>query len=156
MKKHFYTTMQLFCCILLIGFFSCKKVDKAVDRPKEALIQANWEINSITLKFYQGGVLVKDSIVKQDPKPRNYALFTGSGSGSVAYCFNATASTTGTYAFVGTDSINASLTAGLTGISTSGNWYNQLLTETNFNVIGRGTSADFPGGYVDIYQCFVR
>jgi hypothetical protein len=153
MKKQFYL-LQLGCFILLIGFFSCKKVDKAVNRPKEELIQANWEINKIQLKFYQGGVLVKDSTVKQDPKPRNFALF--SGPGSVEYCFNATTPSMGTYSFVGTDSINASLTAGISGLNTSGNWYNQLLTETNFNVIGKGTSPSYSGGYVIIYQSFVR
>ncbi|MEP6674690.1 MAG: hypothetical protein ABJA78_06035 [Ferruginibacter sp.] len=153
MKKHFYKTMQLGCCILLIGFFSCKKTDKAVDRPKEELIQAKWSINRIQLKFYQGSVLVKDSIVKQDPKPENFATFSG---GNVEYRFNSPTSDMGTYTFSGTDSVYASLSANLTGVNTTGKWYNQLLTETNFNVIGRGTSPYYPGGYVDIYQSFVR
>ena len=155
MKKHFYQTMQLFCCILLIGFFSCKKTDKAVARPKEDLIQAKWSINRIQLKFYQNGVLVKDSTVKQDPKPENFATF--SGPGAVEYRFNTTTSDMGTYAFIGADSLNSTLiSTGLTNINTSGRWFNQLLTETNFNVIARGTSPSYPGGYVEIYQSFVR
>ncbi len=154
MKRKFY----LLSCISMLAtviFTGCKKEDKAVARPKEQLIQAKWEINKVQLKFYtSSGVLVKDSTVKQTPQPQNYATF--SGSSAVEYRFNKPTSDIGTYGFVGADSIYASIGTSIPDITTSGNWYNQLLTETNFNLIGRGTSPGYPGYYVIIYQNFVR
>ena len=154
MKRNFYAIAVL-CLFIIVSTTACKKVDKAVARPKEELIQAKWSINKVELKFYtNAGALVMDSTVKQTPQPENFVTF--SGSANVEYRFNKPTSDMGTYSFSGADSVYASIGSSIPDITTSGKWYNQLLTETNFNVIGKGTHAGYPGYYVIIYQSFVR
>jgi hypothetical protein len=153
MKRLFYTLLGI-TCISTMSFFSCKKTDQAVSKPKEELIVGKWSINRVQLKFFYGGILVKDSIVPPAPQPENFVSFTAAAS--FEYRFNKPTSDVGTYTFAGTDSIYASLGASIPNLTSTGKWYNQLLTVTNFNVIGRGTSTLYPGGYVDIYQSFVR
>lgn len=152
--KKLYLTLLGITCMGILCFTSCKKTDKAVAKPKEELILGKWSINKVQLKFYIGSTLMKDSTVPQTPQPENFVYF--SSPSGVEYRFNKPVSDVGTYSFVGEDSVYANLGTSIPNINTTGKWFNQLLTNTNFNVIGRGTSPMFPGGYVDIYQSFVR
>ncbi|MBP6430581.1 MAG: hypothetical protein KA319_02355 [Ferruginibacter sp.] len=103
MKKS--TLLLFFCCIVLFlsTLSSCEKDESIATRSKDQLIVGNWEINRIQLKIFQGGVFVKDTILKQNPRPKNYVMF-GSG-GNFEYKWNLEATDKGTYQLKGADSI---------------------------------------------------
>lgn len=127
---------------------SCKKEDAAVARPKEQLIVGKWSINRVQVKAYVGSTLVKDSIFTNKPLPENFVTFDAAGN--VEYRYNKATSDFGTYKFVGTDSVHATIAGVLY------RWKNMLLTETNFNVINTTAYPSIPGATADTYQTFVR
>jgi hypothetical protein len=147
MKKIVTLFGVLAVALLCLPFVSCKKKDPAVARPKEQLIAARWSINRIQVKSYLGGNLVKDSIVPQSPQPENFVRFDGAGN--VEYRFNKPTSDFGTYRFVGTDSVHATINGVLY------RWKNLLLTETNFNVVNTA-NMHLPGSTMETFQTFVR
>jgi hypothetical protein len=147
--KKFYPLMAV-CCLALMatGISSCKKGDPAIARSKEQLIVGKWSINRIQVKVFYGTTLAKDSLVPQRPVPENFVIF--SSNGTVEYRFNKPTSDMGTYTFVGTDSIHATIGGVLY------RWKNLLLTETNFNLFSTSTNPSLPGATINAYQTFVR
>lgn len=148
MKKMFTLCSVVAVIVMAAPFVSCKKGDPAVARPKEQLIAARWSINRIQIKAYASGTLVKDSIVPNKPLPENFVQFDGAGN--VEYRFNKSTSDFGTYAFVGEDSIHATIGGVLY------RWKNLLLTETNLNVVTTANVPLSPGMVAETYQTFVR
>ena len=132
---------SLFYCI------SCKK--PSVDaKPKEQLILGKWSINKIRISLVNNGVVLKDSTVPNTPQPENYVTFKADGS--LEYKLNSTVTNTGTYHFVGTDSVYATIG------TTLYKWKNLLLTDEIFNVQNTQTFPQFPGSTVETYQTFVK
>ncbi|HRI23948.1 MAG TPA: hypothetical protein PLZ45_04705 [Ferruginibacter sp.] len=141
-----FVTAGLFSVVLVSN--SCSKPDHSADLPKEQQVVGDWWINRIQLRIYQGGVFLKDTILKQTPHPRNYVQFDADGS--FRYQFNTYSPDAGTYRFAGADSL----------ISTSApqNYRWKMLTLTNvlFTVVSKGTDPAYPGAVVERYQTFVR
>jgi hypothetical protein len=149
MKNKF--TLSIFCITLVLStlLFSCKKEDTSPTKSKEELILGSWSINRIQLRLFYGGVFVKDTILKQSPKPTNYVLFETSGN--FEYRLNVKTAEKGTYQFVGTDSVIGNV------LPNAYRWKMLTLTEDLFTV--RSTSSNdpaFPGATVERYQTFVQ
>ena len=138
-------TAGLFSFSIFIG--SCAK-DTSTSLPKEQLVVGKWVINRVQLKVYQNNVLVKDTIIKSNPKPENFVQFDANGS--FEYKLNSTTSDIGTYEFTGPGTL-------VTNSSPkSYNWTMITLTDVLFTVITKGPDAAFPGAYVERYQTFTR
>ena len=140
---------------LLAGLFfvstivnSCAKADHSADLPIPEQLVGKWSINRIQLKIYSGGVFIKDTIVKQSPKPENFVSF--GANGSFEYRFNTNKSDVGTYSFSGLDSVVSS--------STPNNYKWKLLLVTNktFTTVSTGTDPAYPGCVVERYHSFLR
>ncbi len=141
--------------ILIAGLFaltvftnSCAKADHSADKPKEQQVVGKWTINRIQLKIYSSGVFIKDTILKQSPKPQNFVTFDANGG--FEYRFNTATSDLGTYTFSGTSSLTSS------SIPTSYNWSMLTLTNVLFTVVSKGSDPAFPGMFVERYQTFTR
>jgi hypothetical protein len=98
------TLFNVFCAGLCVigSLASCQK-DDTTTLPKEQLIQGNWEINRIQLKVYYAGVLTKDTILAQSPRPKNFVNF--GANKSFNYKWNTDTEDVGTYELKGADSI---------------------------------------------------
>ena len=148
--KTIFTALVLFACLLTVSVFtnSCAKPDHSADKPKEQQVVGKWSINRIQLKIFVNGTFIKDTILKQSPKPENYVQFEAAGG--FEYRFNTNTSDIGTYEFAG---------GGLVVSNSSPNSYSwTMLTLTNvlFTVVSKGTDPAFPGAFVERYQTFVR
>jgi hypothetical protein len=139
-------TAVLFSLSTLIN--SCAKKDTSVSLPKDQAVVGKWVINRVQLKIFQGGVFVKDTIIKSTPKPENMVKFEANGG--FEYKLNSTTSDLGTYEFVGA--------SGLVTNSTphSFNWTILTLTDVLFTAVSKGADPAFPGAYVERYQTFTR
>lgn len=140
------TTAALFLCL----FTSCKK-DDATDHsgPKETLIVRQWSINRIQLKLFNGSTFVKDTILKQTPKPKNFVSF--GADMSFEYCFNTTTKDPGTYVFKGADSIIATAASGIY------RWKLLMLTDQIFTTMTTtNNDPQFPGYKVERYYTLVH
>lgn len=132
---------------LLAMISSCEKPDTSADLPKEQQIVGQWYISRLQLNIFSGGVLVKDSIIPQ--QPYNFVKFDANGG--FEYRFNAPAASSGTYLFKGADSI-ISTTAGNTY-----RWKFLTLTKNLLTVSNTSTNNPaFPGSTVISYHTFGR
>ena len=148
--KTFIPLTALFTATLFLCLFntSCKKEDKDHSGPKETLIVHSWTINRIQLKLFNGSVFVKDTILKQTPKPRNFAAF--GADMSFEYCFNSMTKDPGTYVFKGADSIIATAASG------TYRWKLLMLTDQLFTTMTTtNNDPDFPGYKVERYYTLV-
>lgn len=135
----------LFSIITTAG--SCAKPDRSADLPKEQQIVGQWYISRLELNVYSGGILLKDSIIPQ--QPYNFVRFDAGGG--FEYRFNAPASTSGTYQFTGVDSI-ISVTPGNTY-----RWKFLTLTKNLLTVSSTSTNhPSYPGATVVSYHTFGR
>ncbi|MBL0146730.1 MAG: hypothetical protein IPP48_14365 [Chitinophagaceae bacterium] len=145
-----FTSLALLCAVVCTStlLISCDKADPTT-RPKEQLIVGNWEIGRIQLKVFYGGVFVKDTILKQAPRPKNYANFDANGG--FAYKWNLNAADIGTYQFKGTDSVITN------AIPNAYRWKMLTLTEDIFTVMNTTTNEPlYPGATVERYHTFIR
>ena len=142
--------------LLIAGLFSiaiilnaCAKPDHSADLPKEQQVVGEWYINRIQLKIYNGSTFLKDTIIPQSPKPKNFVKFDANAA--FEYKYNTTTSNIGTYQFVGSDSI-VSVTPAQTY-----RW--KMLTLTNVLFTTSSTSTNdpaFPGLRVETYYTLTR
>ena len=149
MKNPF--TAFLFIAILflvLVLLNSCAKADHSADLPKEQQVVGKWSINRIQLKIYSGGVFIKDTILKQTPKPENFVSFNAAGG--FEYRFNTATSDKGTYEFAGSGLLISN------SVPNTYNWTMLTLTSVLFTVVSKGPDPAFPGMFVERYQTFVR
>ncbi|MBL0184086.1 MAG: hypothetical protein IPP96_18105 [Chitinophagaceae bacterium] len=149
MKTYFsglFLTAGLFSVILFAD--SCAKADHSADLPKEQQVVGTWSINRIQLRIYQGGVFIKDTIIKQTPHPTNYVKFDAGGG--FEYKFNTYSPDAGSYQFVGADSVVSS------SIPQNYRWKMLTLTNVLFTVVSKGSDPGFPGAVVERYETFVR
>jgi hypothetical protein len=149
MKKS--TLVIVFCTILLSGstLTSCDKDENAPTRSKEQLIVGTWEINRLQLKVFYNGVFTRDTILKQNPRPKNYVNF-GAG-GEFAYKWNLEALDAGTFQFKGADSI-------ITNAIPDAHRF-KLLTLTEDLLTLKNTYSNeplFPGATVEKYHTLIR
>lgn len=150
--KTYRSSTAFFTCALLLCLvnISCKKTENQDEgKSKEQLIARKWDINRIQLRLYNGSTFVKDTILRNTPKPKNFV--TLGSDGSFQYCFNKATSDLGTYAFKGADSIIT------TSAPTAYRWKLLTLTSQLFTVVSTSSSdPDFPGyNKVERYQTFV-
>lgn len=148
MKTNFTSLVVIAGLFSIIAMTSsCAKPDHSADLPKEQQIVGQWYISRLELNIYSGAVLVKDSIVPQ--QPYNFVRFDAGGS--FAYRFNAPSANSGTYQFTGVDSIIS---------VTPGNTYRwKFLTLTKNLLTVRNTSTTnpaFPGQTVVSFHTFGR
>ena len=147
MKKNLHLVHILLGSIFLLTITSCLKkgIKDAVTLDKAA---GKWSINAVRYKIYYG-TTPKDSTVPWRPVVENYVSFDGVSR--LEYCFNASSSTGGEYAFAGSDSIDLKVGTEIN------RWKIDLLTNTNFNIERTSTDNNsFPGATVVTYQGFVR
>lgn len=142
-------------CLVIASLFSisvllnsCAKKDYSIDVPKQQLVVGKWNINRIQLKIFEGGVFVKDTILKQTPKPENYVSFNASGA--FEYRFNTSNSDKGTFEFAGSNMLISN------SAPNTYNWTILTLTRELFTVVSKGTDPSFSGAVVERYQTFVR
>lgn len=147
MKKHLHFVLPLLGSFFLLTIISCKKgIKDPVNLDKAS---GKWAINAIRYKIYYGTNDPKDSTVPWKPVVENYVSFDGVSR--LEYCYNASTSTGGEYAFVPGDSIDIKLGTEIR------RWKIDLLTNTNFNIETTSTNnTSFPGATVVTYQGFVR
>lgn len=148
--KTTFTSLALIVCLFSLSVLtdSYAKPDHSADLPKEQQVVGKWNINRIQLKLYSGGTFVKDTILKQTPKPENFVQF--SATGGFEYRFNTTNSDLGTYEFGGSGSLISNSTPN------TYSWTILTLTNVLFTVVSKGTDPAFPGMFVERYQTFVR
>lgn len=150
MKSNF-TSLLIIAGLFTITIFtgSCAKSDNSADLPKQQLIVGEWYIARVQLRLYSGNSFIKDSIITNTPKPKNFVRFDA-GSG-FEYKYNTTSSNVGEYAFAGLDSI-ISITPAVTY-----RWKLLLLTK---NLLTTSTTATndpaFPGLKVETYYTLSR
>ncbi len=148
--KRFSTPLLIIAGLISLSVISnsCAKADHSADLPKEQQVVGKWNINRIQLKIFVGGVFVKDTILKQTPKPENFVSFTATGG--FEYRFNTNTSDIGTYEFASGGKL-------ITNSSPKTyDWTTLTLTNVLFTVVSKGTDPAFPGAYVERYQTFVR
>jgi hypothetical protein len=133
---------------LSILYNSCTKADTSTNLPKEQQVVGEWVINRVQLKIFQNGVFVKDTIIKSNPKPKNFVRFDANGG--FEYKLNSTTSDIGTYEFAGSGSLITN------SAPTSYNWTMITLTDVLFTLVSKGSDPAFPGAYVERYQTFTR
>lgn len=149
--KNLYSALRYFVVISCFGIIlnSCSKSDDSSNLPKEQQIVGQWGINRVQLKLYSGSTFLKDTIIPNTPKPKNYIIF--GSDGSFEYKYNTTTSNIGTYQFAGADSVIA---------TTSGGTYRwKMLTLTNVLYTQVNTSTNdpaFPGLKVETYYTLTR
>lgn len=148
MKKYLLQLPAIAGLTMLAIGSSCKKgISDPITLDKAS---GKWSINAIRLKIYDGTTgTTKDSTIPWRPTPENYVSFDGVSN--IKYCFNSTATLTGAYSFIGTDSINLKIG------SDNKRWKVLLLTETNFNI--ETTTVDkssLPSKTTVTFQGFVR
>ena len=136
----------LFSVSVLIN--SCAKPDHSADLPREQQVVGKWNINRIQLKIFMGGAFIKDTILKQTPKPENFVSFNATGK--FEYRFNTTTSDLGTYEFAGSGLLISN------SAPNTHKWTMLTLTSVLFTVVSKGTDPAFPGAMVERYQTFVR
>lgn len=136
----------MFCLISLTN--SCAKADHSADIPKEEQVVGKWNINRIQLKIYVDGIFIKDTIVKQSPKPENFVKFDANGG--FEYRFNTATSDIGTYKFAESSSLVS------TSTPNTYSWTTLTITNVLFTVVSKGADPAFPGALVERYQTFVR
>ncbi len=141
-----FVTAGLFSLVLFTG--SCSKPDHSADLPKEQQVVGTWTIQRIQLRIYQGGMFIKDTILKQTPHPTNYVKFDANGA--FEYRFNTYTPDAGTYQFSGSDGIVSN------SLPQSYNWKMLTLTNVLFTVVSTGSDPAYPGALVERYQTFVR
>ncbi|MBX2935222.1 MAG: hypothetical protein KF825_13335 [Ferruginibacter sp.] len=149
--KPIYRGFLLFACILItaITLNSCAKKDHSTDLPKEQQIVGQWGINRVQLRLYSGTTFLKDTIIPNIPKPKNYIVFDA-GSG-FEFKYNSATSNTGTYQFSGTDSLIA-VTPGVTY-----RWKMLTMTNVLFTIMNTSTNDPaFPGLKVETYFTLTR
>jgi hypothetical protein len=144
------TALLFIAGLFSVSFFnsSCAKADNSAVIPKEQQVVGKWSINRIQLKIFNGGVFIKDTILKQTPVPENFVKFEANGS--FEYRFNTAASDIGTYEFAAAGSLISN------SVPKTYNWTMLTLTNVLFTVVSKGTDPAFPGAYVERYQTFVR
>lgn len=146
-----FTSFALVCATFVLSSLltSCDKDENAATKSKEQLIVGTWEINRIQLKVFYGGFFTKDTILKQNPRPKNYVNF-GAG-GEFAYKWNLEALDAGTFQFKGADSIIT------TAIPDAHRF--KLLTLTEDLLTLKNTYSNeplFPGATVEKYHTLIR
>mgnify|MGYP003478505502 FL=1 len=149
--KNIYRAILLFAGLFsaITVLNSCAKPDHSADLPKEQQIVGQWGINRVQLKLYSGSTFLKDTIVPNTPKPKNYIIF--GADGSFEYKYNTITSNTGTYQFAGTDSLIA-ITPG-----TTYKWKMLTMTNVLFTQVNTSTSDPaFPGLKVETYYTLTR
>ena len=127
---------------------SCEK-DETTTKSKEQLIVGNWEINRIQLRVFYGGVFAKDTILKQNPRPKNFVNF--GAAGSFNYKWNSDTEDVGTFQFKGVDSV-------VTDTKPDGHRY-KLLTLTEDLLTLKNTYSNeplYPGATVEKYHTLIR
>lgn len=139
-------TASLFSIIVVSG--SCAKADHSADLPKEQQVVGTWTIQRIQLRIYQGGVFIKDTILKQTPHPTNYVKFDANGG--FEYRFNTYAPDAGTYQFSGSNMLVSN------SLPLNYSWKMLTLTNVLFTVVSSGSDPAYPGALVERYQTFVR
>lgn len=127
---------------------SCSKTKDTVAKPKEQQVIGKWNINRVQLRLYYGGVFSKDTIIKQTPMPENFVKFEAPAN--FEYRFNKNTSDTGTYSFIGADSVISNVTSKVY------RWKILTLTDVLFTVMNTSTDPAYPGATVETYQTFVR
>ena len=128
---------------------SCAKTDTSNDLPKEQQIVGKWEINRVQLRLYYSGVFTKDTILSSLPTPQNFTQFDASNGFQL--CYNSTSVQTGSYAWVGADSL-ISITS-----SNTYRWKMLTLTSKLFTTMSTSTSdSSFPGAKVETYYTLIR
>lgn len=148
MKTTFSTLLLVGSILSVFTLQSCAKADHSADLPKEQQVVGKWSINRIQLKVFINGSFVKDTILKQTPKPENFVRFDAGGG--FEYRFNTTSSDLGTYEFAGGGALIANASP------TSYNWKMLTLTNVLFTVVSKGADPNFPGAIVERYETFVR
>ena len=148
--KTTYTSLLFIAGLFCVTVFSnsCTKADTSTDLPKEQQVVGEWVINRVQLKIYQKGVFVKDTIIKSNPKPKNFVRF--GADGSFEYKLNSTTSDIGTYEF------GSAATLVTNSSPNAYNWTMITLTNVLFTVVSKGSDPAFPGYYVERYQTFTR
>ncbi len=149
--KNLITVSLLIVGIVILSCFasSCAKPDTSSDKPKEQQVIGEWFIDRVQLKIYYSNIFFKDTIIYRAPKPKNFVQFDANNS--FKYCFNSYTINTGTYQFVGSDSLIA------TTPSKIYNWKMLTLTNEIFTVVSTSISDPvFPGAKVETYQTFGR
>jgi hypothetical protein len=146
-----FTSLAFLCASFLITsvFTSCEKDEAAATKSKEQLIVGTWEINRIQLKVFYGGVFTRDTILKQNPRPKNYITF--GAAGEFAYKWNLEALDAGSFQFKGADSIIT------TAIPDAHRF--KLLTLTDDLLTLKNTYSNeplFPGATVEKYHTLIR
>lgn len=149
--KTTYTALLFIAGLFSVTIFlsACAKPDHSADLPKEQQVVGEWYINRIQLKIYNGATFLKDTIIPQSPKPKNFVKFDA-GAG-FEYKYNTTTSNIGTYQFVGSDSI-VSVTPAQTY-----RWKMLMLTTVLFTTSSTSTNDPaFPGLRVETYYTLTR
>jgi hypothetical protein len=131
----------------LLFTLGCKK-SNVENGTKETLILGKWNIVKIELNIYNNTTLLKDSVLPYTPQPANYVIFNANGT--LEYKFNKPTTDLGTYQFVGSDSVYATIGGSLY------KWKNLLLTTQLFNVKNTQSYQPLPGTIVHTYQSFAR
>lgn len=127
---------------------SCAKADHSTDLPNDQQIIGKWSINRIQLKIYVNGVFIKDTILKQTPKPENFVQFQSGGG--FEYRFNTATSDVGTFELTPVSKV-------VTNSSPQTyNWTILTLTDVLFTVVSKEPDPAYPGALVERYQTFVR
>ncbi len=146
-----FTALLLIAGLLTTTLFSssCAKPDHSADLPKEQQIVGEWYIARVQLRLYSGNSFIKDTIITNSPKPKNFVRFDA-GNG-FEYKYNTTGSNIGEYAFSGLDSI-ISITPAVTY-----RWKLLMLTK---NLLTSSTTSTndpaFPGLKVETYYTLSR
>ena len=149
--KNLYTVSVLLFCTLITSCFisSCAKPDTSTDKPKEQQVVGEWFIERVQLRLYYNNIFTKDTIIFRAPKPKNFVNFESNLN--FQYSFNTTTIQSGTYQFVGSDSLVA------TTPSKIYRWKMLTLTSKIFTVVNTSTNDPaFPGAKVETYQTFAR
>lgn len=149
--KTIYSGLILFAGLFSVTIIlnSCAKTDHSADLPKEQQIVGQWGINRVQLRLYSGTTFLKDTIIPNKAKPKNFISFDANGG--FEYKYNSTTSNIGTYQFKGTDSLIA-VTPG-----TTYRWKMLTMTNVLFTQVNTSTNdPSFPGLKVETYYTLTR
>jgi hypothetical protein len=126
----------------------CGKSTPDVNKPIEA-VEGKWIIARIQQRIYYGGVFNKDTILPSKSRGEN-AIYL-EPTKVFKYNFNTTIIDTGTYNYVGSDSIVA--------VTSTKTYRWKMLTLTDLLFTTKSTSTNdpaFPGATVETYHTFIR
>lgn len=147
--KSFTPVIVLAAIISFITILSgCGKSTPDVNKPIEAT-EGKWLIARIQMRIYYSGVFNKDTIVPPKIQGEN-SLFL-EPTKVFKYRYNSTIIDTGTYAYVGSDSVVA--------VTSTKTYRWKMLTLTDLLFTTRSTSTNdpaFPGATVETYYTFIR